>query len=71
MVAITPDSLVITLKTDHPEQTLKLLQSAIITVVDDFFSHLGNEVDVESGAAYHDLLGFLREIVGEVKSTNP
>jgi hypothetical protein len=48
------------------------LQSGLLFVLNDFFSHLDNTVDVKSGAAYNDVIWLLRGLVvsGEVQLAN-
>ncbi len=60
MVSLQEKHLVITIPTEEPSQKLTELQSGLIYVLNDFFGHLGNDVDFESGAAYNDLLALLK-----------
>jgi hypothetical protein len=60
MVALHRNNFFIIIPTDAPSQKLGELQASLIYVINDFFSHLGNEVDVDSGAAYNDLLTLLQ-----------
>lgn len=60
MVHLQENSILITLQADEPAQRLADLQTGLIYVLNDFFSHLGNEVDVEAGAAYNDLIRILQ-----------
>jgi hypothetical protein len=60
MVTLQENSITITIPTHAPSQKLGELQGSLIYVINDFFGHLGNEVDVEGGAAYNDLLTLLR-----------
>jgi hypothetical protein len=63
MVEITQNALVITLPAEDPARKLADLQSGLLFVLDDFFSHLDNTVDVESGAAYNDVIWLLRGLL--------
>jgi hypothetical protein len=63
MVALKEKEIVITIPTKEPNHKLAELHSSLIYVVHDFFGHLGNEVDVESGAAYGDLIELLRAMM--------
>lgn len=56
-------SLAITIPAEEPSQKFtesqdrrSHLQSGLIYLLNNFFGHLGNDVDVESRAAYNDLL---------------
>ncbi len=60
MVHLKENEIVITIPTTEPSQKLVELQSGLIYVLNDYFSHLNNEVDVESGAAYNDLITLLK-----------
>jgi hypothetical protein len=60
MVALHENSIIITIPTEEPSAKLAELQSGLIYVLNDFFGHLGNEVDTESGAAYNDLIRLLQ-----------
>ncbi len=60
MVSLQEKHLVITIPTEEPSQKLTELQRGLIYVLNDFFGHLGNDVDFESGAAYNDLLVLLK-----------
>lgn len=60
MVEITQNTIIITLAAEAPAHKLAELQSGLIYVLNDYFSHLDNEVDVESGAAYNDLITLLK-----------
>ena len=48
MVEITQNTIIITLAAEAPAHKLAELQSGLIYVLNDYFSHLDNEVDVES-----------------------
>ena len=63
MVEITQNTIVITLAAEAPAHKLADLRSGLLFVLDDFFSHLDNTVDVDSGAAYNDLIWLLREMM--------
>ncbi len=60
MVSLQEKHLIITIPTEEPSQKLTELQSGLIYVLNDFFGHLGNEVDIEGGAAYNDLIILLK-----------
>ena len=60
MVSLKENAIVLTIPTNAPSQKLGDLQSGLIYVLNDFFGHLGNEVDIDSGAAYNDLLALLQ-----------
>lgn len=60
MVTLKESAIVLTIPTNAPSQKLGDLQSGLIYVLNDFFGHLGNEVDIDSGAAYNDLLTLLQ-----------
>lgn len=60
MVALHENSIIITIPSEEPSTMLAELQSGLIYVLNDFFGHLGNEVDTESGAAYNDLIRLLQ-----------
>jgi tetrahydromethanopterin S-methyltransferase subunit G len=63
MVALKEKEIVITIPAEEPSRKLAELQSGLIYVIHDFFGHLGNEVDVDSGAAYGDVIGLLRAMM--------
>jgi hypothetical protein len=46
-----------------PSRKLAELQSGLLYLLNDYFSHLNNEVDVESGAAYNDVIFLLRALL--------
>lgn len=60
MVTLRENAILITLPAQEPAQKLAELQAGLIYVLNDYFSHLGNEVDVEAGAAYNDLIRILQ-----------
>jgi hypothetical protein len=63
MVETTQNTLIITLPTDEPARKLADLRGSLLFVLNDFFSHLDNTVDVDSGAAYNDLILLLRAML--------
>ncbi len=63
MVALKEKEIVITIPTEEPHRKLAELQSGLIYVINDFFGHLENEVDVDSGAAYNDLIVLLKAMM--------
>ncbi len=52
-----------TLPAEDPAHKLADLQSGLLFVLNDFFSHLDNVVDVESGAAYNDVIWLLKAMM--------
>lgn len=60
MVTIEEKHIILRIPTEEPVAKLAELQSGLIYVLNDFFGHLGNEVDIESGAAYNDLIRLLK-----------
>jgi hypothetical protein len=63
MVQLKEKEIVITIRTEEPAQKLAELQGGLLYVLNDFFGHLDNVVDVESGAAYNDLIVLLRAML--------
>lgn len=67
MVQLKENEIVITIPAAEPSQKLTELQSGLIYVLNDYFRHLDNEVDVESGAAYNDVITLLKAMMPSVE----
>lgn len=58
MVDLEENEIVITIPAQVPSQKLAELPIGLIYFLNNYFSHLDNDVHIESGAAYIDLIIF-------------